>query len=91
MEELHESIPLVPREQERAELFCDARGYPARIAAVLCVHAEIFYTAWDVPDDVLATFCPREDQQIMGLELMAVVFGLHTFLPRIQGLKVCVV
>ena len=27
--------PMAPREQEQVELFCDARGQPAKIAAVL--------------------------------------------------------
>ena len=62
-----------------AELFCDARGSPARVAAVLFIDCKVLYTDWAPHTAALDTFLQRNDDQIMGQELMAIPVGLSTF------------
>lgn len=83
--ELHEVVPLRPSLCKLVELFGDARGSPARVASVLVSDDLITYSDWAPCHNVLDTFCPRKDNQIMGLELLAVLFGLSTFLDKITG------
>ena len=80
-----ESIPLAPRLCEVVELFTDARGTPPRVAAVLACGSALSFTDWEPPAEVLATFVARKDAQIMGLEILAVVFGLCAFLQQLRG------
>ena len=70
------------------ELFCDARGHPARLAAVIYVDNECFYTDWAPPEPLLQNFKARRDNQIMGLELLAIALGLSTFETLLQGRRV---
>ena len=67
------------------ELFCDARGFPARLAAVLFCDGEILYTDWEPPTELLQLFVYRDDNQIMGLELLSIALGLSTFRDQISG------
>ena len=82
--EVHEKIPLQLRPKPQVELFCDARSTPPRVAAVMYKDHHVAYTAWDVPDSVTRTFNQRRDAQIMGLELLAVLIGIATFMPQLR-------
>ena len=82
---LCEHVPLTPRPVEVCELFTDARGTPPRVAAVLATSERLCFSDWMPSEDVLANFVERRDAQIMGLELLAVVFGLCTFLDDVRG------
>ena len=62
-----------------AHLFCDAAGQPAHLGAVLMIDGECFWTHMAVPEDILAFFNVRKDNQIMGLELLAISLGLSSF------------
>ena len=71
------------------QLFCDARGSPPRLAAVLYTHdGRSFYTDVAPPDCILKLFSKREDGQICGLELCAIALGLSTFADHCEGQKV---
>ena len=71
------------------QLFCDARGSPPRLAAVLYTHdGQSFYTDVAPPDRILKLFSKREDGQICGLELCAIALGLSTFADHCEGHKV---
>jgi len=70
---------------EVVDLFCDARGTPPRAAAVYVAKGRICYTDWEPTSAVLKRLQFRKDEQIMAQELLAVVLGLHTFLPLLQG------
>ena len=70
------------------ELFCDARGFPARLAAVIFIDGNIVYTDWAPPPHLLRIFESRKDSQIMGLELLAIALGLSTFLSEVADRKV---
>ena len=43
------------------------------------------YTVWDPSPELVAMFAIRRDMQIMGLELLAIVLGLSTFLAECRG------
>ena len=60
---------------EVIDLFCDAASTPARVAAVCMDASSLEYTAWSPPSELLEMLEPRRDQQIMALELMAIVVG----------------
>ena len=71
-------------------LFADARGSPPRLAAVVLVDGRSCYTDWAPPSELLEFFRNRSDNQIMGLELLAIALGLSTFSALIRGRRVCV-
>jgi hypothetical protein len=60
-------------------LFCDASGEPAHIAAVLISNSSCLWTHANVPDELIAHFRRRNDNQIMGLELLSIALGINTF------------
>ena len=73
-----------------SHLFCDARGYPPHLAAVLFHDGVCSFTHMEPPSEVMSQFTRRSDNQIMGLELPAVSLGLSTFETALRGLKVVV-
>jgi hypothetical protein len=66
------------------ELFCDARGEPPRLAAVLFADGRVDYTDLATPKAMLDLFDRRNDAQIMGQELLAIALGLCTFASRLK-------
>ena len=60
---------------KQLHMFADARGNPARIAAILFKDGAVYVCDAPVPDFVLAAFKGREDNQIMGLEIMCIALG----------------
>ena len=74
-------------ESERSvvQLFVDARGTPPRLGAVIAVDNRGFYSDMEPSEDVLKNFRKRNDSQIMGLELLAIAFGLSSFLEMCAG------
>ena len=86
---LQNTVDLCSLEKRVVDLFCDARGQPPRVAAVLIdEQREITYTDWAPSQAVMQTFAARKDSQIMGLELLAILVGLQTFASRLSGLTV---
>ena len=61
--------------QPPVHLFVDARGSPPRCAAVLIVDGECWYTDGVPSRAVMRRFLEREDNQIMGLEMVAIALG----------------
>jgi hypothetical protein len=82
-----QSVPMQVHEKT-AQLFCDARGEPARMAAVLFVEGEIFYTSWAPSEKLRATLSERRDKQIMAWELLAIALGISTFREKLVGRRV---
>ena len=70
------------------ELVCGARGYPARVADVLCAQCGIWCTGAPPSARLLADFLARGEGQIMILELFAMFLGIPTFAHRIRGSSV---
>ena len=66
-------------------LWADARGSPARIAAVLYADGSWLYTDLAPDPDVMRQFMARGDNQIAGLEMLAVALGVSTWDRLIQG------
>ena len=83
--EINQVVPLRPALCRVVELFGDARGAPPRVASVLLADGVVEYTDWEPDSTVMNTFCARRDNQIMGQELLAVLFGLSTFLDKLHG------
>ena len=79
----HENEPAV-------NLFCDASGYPAYLGAVLFIDGRCYYTDFAPTSELLAMFKSRNDNQIMGLELLSISLGLCTFERLIRGRNVIV-
>lgn len=67
------------RRQDRAIILADARGWPPRAAAVVLAAGELHWTTYAVPDKLLEFFNARGDNQIGGLELIAIALALSTF------------
>ena len=71
------------------QIFCDARGYPPRLAAVIYTdQGRSFYTDMVPPTALMKFFAHRRDNQIGGLELCAIALGLSTFADLCEGRRV---
>ena len=53
----------------------------------LCSDGQVFYCDAPPPESVMACFQPREDGQIMGLEILSIALG--TFWARHMWLGMC--
>ena len=71
-----------------AQLFSDARGFPARMAAVLFADGEMWYTSWEPCEKLRDALLAWRDQQIMAWELLAVALGVSTFAEQLKGRRV---
>ena len=71
-------------------LFCDASGRPAHLGAVLIMDDKCYFTHYVPPAEVVNGFRRRNDNQIMGLELLSISLGLCTFADLIRGRNVVV-
>ena len=67
------------------QLFADARGNPARVAAVLFIDGRIVYTDVAPPAPLVRLFQERRDNQIGGLEVLSIALGLATFETLLSG------
>jgi hypothetical protein len=84
-EQRAEDFPFDAAQGGTAEIFCDAAGSPPHICAVIFIDGESFYCHDAVPQWWMDWFEPRRDAQIMGLELLAILYAILNFLPLIQG------
>ena len=73
-----------------AHLFCDARGHPAHLGAVLFIDDRCCFTQYEPPANLVDMFKRRRDNQIMGLELLSISLGLCTFEDLLRGRNVIV-
>ena len=71
-------------------LFCDASGNPAHLGAVLFVDGDVIWTHMEPAPHVLPAFRHRKNNQIMGLELLAISLGLCTFEFWLRGKRVVI-
>ena len=56
-------------------MFTDARSTPPRVAAVLVLDGQRYYSDWEPDQHVLRLLQRRNDSQIMGLEILSIAFG----------------
>ena len=80
----------VDNPQPVCHLFCDASGSPPHLGAVALVDGQAWWTHMPVPTSVLSSFKNRRDNQIMGLELLAISLGMCTFQWLLAGRSVVV-
>ncbi len=71
-------------------LLADASGNPAYVGAVLLIDGACHWTHSSVPQHLLCRFRRREDQQIMGLELLGIALGVATFASMIKQRKLLI-
>lgn len=71
-------------------LFCDTSGQPAHLGAVLIVDKLFLWTHADPPQELLDKFRRRSDNQIMGLEPLAITLGFCSFRKYLSGRQVIV-
>ena len=79
-----QAVPWTPAPQ-KVTMFTDARSTPPRVAAVLVVDGTFLYTDWEPDPSTLQIFSERKDNQIMGLELLAIAVGICTFEHLVRG------
>ena len=71
------------------QIFCDAAGSPARLAAIVFTEdGRSLYTDIAPPQSLLDYFVDRRDNQICSLELCAIALGLSTFEEFCRGRRV---
>ena len=71
-------------------MFVDAAGHSSRCAAVLCCESGCFYTDGVPSSQIVNRLVDRRDNQIMGLESIAIGLGLCTFAPELHRQKVVI-
>jgi hypothetical protein len=84
-----EVFPFSSAQVQTVEVFTDAAsggaGRVPHIAAVVFVNGYCFYAHTEVTEAWMNWFLPRGDGQIMGLELLAVIFAQETFEKILTG------
>ena len=86
--EICEAASFVVDRREPVQIFCDARGVPPRLVAVAIVDQDILYTDMEPSTDVMKLFEQRQDNQIMGLETLAIALALSSFKSSLYGRNV---
>ena len=86
--ELAEERSWTVPEQPPVYLFVDARGKPARCAAVLYADGVFHYTDGMPAQRFMDMFEQRADNNITSLEILAIAVGLSTFESELAGRKV---
>ena len=72
--------------REKVDLFCDAASCPPKLAAVMFDGpARPMFTRRDVEQVLIQKFEHREDNWIMGLEILAILMGIQTFKEQLKG------
>jgi len=70
----------------KIDLFCDAASTPPKLAAVLFDgQSRPEFTRMDVEKRLMHKFEDRKDNQIMGLEILAIILGIETFKEKMRG------
>lgn len=82
---LHEVAQWAQGEMPAAHMFCDARSTPPRVAAVLFIDGEVLYAELAPDAELMQSFRRRRDNQIMGLEVLAIALGLSSFERQLSG------
>ena len=76
--------------QAPVHLFCDARGYPAHLGAVLIIDGKCLFTHMATSEMTMGSFRRRKDNQIMALELLSISLGMCTFADHFRGRDIVV-
>ena len=82
--DLKQCVP-VREKAEVVDLFCDARGTPPRVAAILFADGEVKYTDCKTQKAMMDMLEHRNDEQIMAQELLAIALGLCSFIHFFKG------
>ena len=85
--DLHQTVQLKHKDRV-LDLFCDASGCPPILAGVVIGKYDCEYFVMKVSQTMVNKFQDRDDNQIMGLELLAILVGLETFTHKLKGASV---
>ena len=88
MNDICETLNWDPNANEPMHIFCEARGSPPHLAAVLVTREKSWMTHMPAPAVIRDMFVTRNDNQIMGLELLGLALALSTFGEIIRGCSV---
>ena len=77
-------------QSDHLHLFCDARGQPPHLGAVLVSNTSCLWTHHRPHNDTIDLFRSRKDHQIMGLELLSISLGIHTFADEIKNQRLVI-
>jgi hypothetical protein len=88
--DLQQSWGWYDEQQPWAHLYADARGMPPRLAAVLFIDGCKYFCDAAPPPELLQKFRPRSDNQIMGLELLAIGLGLSSFKQQLAKRRIVI-
>ena len=70
----------------KVNLFCDAASTPPKVAAILFTEdGKPVFTRLDVDNKLKAKFEQRDDNDIMGLEILAIIVGVATFAKQLNN------
>jgi hypothetical protein len=75
-------------DKEHVHIFTDARSTPPRLAAVIEVDGQLQYTDIEPSPSQMQQLSVRNDDQIMGLEMMAAMLAIQTFPKQLRGKRV---
>ena len=89
-ERIHQVRPWAEPSAGVAHLFADARGAPARLAAVLLMDGGTLWTDAEPDDALRSACCERSDNQIMAWELLSIALGVRTFAPLLRNRRLIV-
>ena len=87
---LVEARPWVFPQTLPLHLFCDARGSPPHLAAVLFIGDKCKYVHMEPSEEIMSSFRRRKDNQIMALELLAISVGLCSFENDLRDRRIVV-
>ena len=73
-----------------AHLFCDARGCPPHLGAVLFIDWRQLWCHMPAPVTIVDSLRCRRDNQIMGLQLLSISLGFSSFERELKGRHVVV-
>ena len=90
LSDIAELKPWLQNGSKHAHMFCDAAGGKPHLGVVVFIDGEILWTHLMPPQKVMSRFKSRGDNQIMGLELLAISLGISTFGRRLHGRKVVI-
>ena len=86
--QLCQEVPLAIVRTPVIELFCDAASKPPCVAGVGIHRGAIMYTAFEVNHRIMRALEVRKDDQIMALELLAILVSLRTWGHVMSGTTV---
>lgn len=75
---ISETKPWIEPRRRPCYVFVHAASKPARLAAVVCADGKSYYSDVSPPPLMVRRWKERQDNQVMSLEVLAILFALTT-------------